>query len=362
MDWGEVRSPDNPMKAFFSLPQVLGHEVVADVVALGPEAEGLEVGDRVVLNPWLSCGPRGVSPICPACERGDYSLCASFADRARSRPGIHIGTSKDASGGYAAAHARARLDAVQGARRDPRRARGVRRPVRGDAARDHAPPTDARGPGKVMVYGAGALGTCATAILARALARRRRARRRPLRRAGRARPQARRDRHRSRAGAARRSRRPRRGRAACSRTATGCRWRSPAGSTSCTTRSGSRRPSRSAAASLKARGTHVKAGVHGPTFWEDTPLYFKEINFVGSNAFGFEEVDGVRKHGIDALPRSRARRPRRPHRDAHAHVPARRELARRVRRARDPGPVRRDQGGVRPALNAGRRRFRSVVA
>ena len=49
---------------------------------------------------------------------------------------------------------------------------------------------------------------------------------------------------------------------------------------------------------LKARGTLVKAGVHGPTFWEDTPLYFKEISFVGSNAFGFEEIDGVRRHGI----------------------------------------------------------------
>ena len=49
---------------------------------------------------------------------------------------------------------------------------------------------------------------------------------------------------------------------------------------------------------LKARGTLVKAGVHGPTWWEDTPLYFKEISMVGSNAFGFEEVDGVRKHGI----------------------------------------------------------------
>ena len=50
---------------------------------------------------------------------------------------------------------------------------------------------------------------------------------------------------------------------------------------------------------LKARGTLVKAGVHGPTWWEDTPLYFKEISMVGSNAFGFEEIDGVRKHGID---------------------------------------------------------------
>jgi threonine dehydrogenase-like Zn-dependent dehydrogenase len=50
---------------------------------------------------------------------------------------------------------------------------------------------------------------------------------------------------------------------------------------------------------LKARGTLVKAGVHGPTWWEDTPLYFKELSMVGSNAFGFEEVDGVRKHGIE---------------------------------------------------------------
>jgi threonine dehydrogenase-like Zn-dependent dehydrogenase len=50
---------------------------------------------------------------------------------------------------------------------------------------------------------------------------------------------------------------------------------------------------------LAARGTLVKAGVHGPTYWEDTPLYFKEISFVGSNAFGVEIVDGVARHGID---------------------------------------------------------------
>jgi threonine dehydrogenase-like Zn-dependent dehydrogenase len=49
---------------------------------------------------------------------------------------------------------------------------------------------------------------------------------------------------------------------------------------------------------LAARGTLVKAGVHGPTWWEDTPLYFKEISMVGSNAFGVETVEGVRRHGI----------------------------------------------------------------
>ena len=100
MDWVNVATPDNPMKGFFSLPQVLGHEVVADVVALGPEAEGLEIGDRVVLNPWLSCRPRGVDPICPACQAGDLSLCWSFGVGPIA-PGIHTGTSRDASGGYA---------------------------------------------------------------------------------------------------------------------------------------------------------------------------------------------------------------------------------------------------------------------
>ena len=35
MDWGEFGA-DNPMIDFTSFPHILGHEVVADVVALGP--------------------------------------------------------------------------------------------------------------------------------------------------------------------------------------------------------------------------------------------------------------------------------------------------------------------------------------
>jgi threonine dehydrogenase-like Zn-dependent dehydrogenase len=49
---------------------------------------------------------------------------------------------------------------------------------------------------------------------------------------------------------------------------------------------------------LRSRGTLVKAGVHAPGRWEDSPLYFKEISCVGSNAFGVEEVHGRRKHAI----------------------------------------------------------------
>src|SRR3954465_15770074 len=94
MDWGEVQSPDNPMKAFFSLPQVLGHEVVADAGRLGPPGERLDDGARVVRSPWLSGGARGVGPGCPACVEGGVRLCASFGVGPVA-PGIHIGTSKD---------------------------------------------------------------------------------------------------------------------------------------------------------------------------------------------------------------------------------------------------------------------------
>ena len=39
--------------------------------------------------------------------------------------------------------------------------------------------------------------------------------------------------------------------------------------------------------------------MHAPGRWEWSPLYFKEISWVGSNAFGVEEVDGERKHAIE---------------------------------------------------------------
>ena len=49
---------------------------------------------------------------------------------------------------------------------------------------------------------------------------------------------------------------------------------------------------------LRARGTLVKLGMHGAAKWDDTPVYSKEIVYTGSNAFGIEEIEGVRKHGI----------------------------------------------------------------
>ncbi len=295
MDWGdETRSPDNPMKGFFSLPQVLGHEVVSEVCELGPEASGCSVGDRVVLNPWLSCGPRGVSPLCAACAVGDFSLCASFGAGPISA-GIHIGTSRDASGGYAdymPAHDSMLFKIPDGIAdevavfADPFAVmlHGITR---------NPPPVD----GKVMVYGAGALGTCATAIL-RALY--------PtvevlvVARFGAQSEMAR------SLGATVIAHEP-----AISVIEAAAAWSGgvlvasdglpmafPGAIDVVYDTVGKRETFEVGVRVLRARGTLVKAGVHGPTMWEDTPLYFKEISMVGSNAFGFEEARGIRQHGI----------------------------------------------------------------
>ena len=91
---------DNPMTAVISWPQILGHEVVGTVERVGPAVRRVRVGDRVALNPWISCGPRGVVPPCPECAAGRNTLCRNFT-KGRVAPGIHTGNSRDVTGGFA---------------------------------------------------------------------------------------------------------------------------------------------------------------------------------------------------------------------------------------------------------------------
>ena len=49
---------------------------------------------------------------------------------------------------------------------------------------------------------------------------------------------------------------------------------------------------------LAERGRLVYTGVATPERWESTPIYFKEITIAGSNAFGMEDFEGVRRHAI----------------------------------------------------------------
>jgi alcohol dehydrogenase, propanol-preferring len=72
--------------AAFTLPHIMGHEIEGEVVALGPKAGNLTVGDRRVVYPWIGCGE------CPACNRGEENLCG--------RP-RQLGCSSGVAGGFA---------------------------------------------------------------------------------------------------------------------------------------------------------------------------------------------------------------------------------------------------------------------
>lgn len=295
LDFGDGDT-DNAMAAFCSFPQVMGHEVVADVVAVGPKARGLQAGQRVVLNPWLSCGPRGIHPPCPACESGDYSLCWSFCD-GDIKPGIHTGVSADVTGGYAelmAAHD-SMLFAVPESVPDELAVFADPFSVSLHAITRHPPPHS----GRVLVYGAGSLGLCAVAILralypqvAVAVVARFAAQAELARRFGAVLVLA----HEPRlavveelvAWGGGRLRHP----------LQGLPMAHPGAVDVVYDTVGKPETFEVGVRVLRARGTLVKAGVHAPGRWEWSPLYFKEISWVGSNAFGVEEVDGVRRHAI----------------------------------------------------------------
>jgi len=62
-------------KGLVRYPLIPGHEPIGRIAELGPVAAkswGVKVGDRVALEPHLSCGR------CHACSRGSYHLCKSL--------------------------------------------------------------------------------------------------------------------------------------------------------------------------------------------------------------------------------------------------------------------------------------------
>jgi threonine dehydrogenase-like Zn-dependent dehydrogenase len=285
---------DNPMTAVISFPQVLGHEVVGVIEEVGPDVRERQVGERVVLNPWLSCAPRGLEP-CRWCQTGDYAQCESFT-RGRLEPGIHTGNSRDATGGFAArvpAHESMCIPIPDGVSNE--------QAVLADpfsvslhAVLRNPPPAG----GTVLVYGCGTLGLLSLPILrllhpdvqvlavARfghqaELAERMGAhcvlRHRPLHelieRVG------------ETTGAE--VQRPWRGLPMLN-----------GGVDVVYDSVGLPETLEVGVRVTRSRGVIAVTGVETPRRFEWTPLYFKEIALRGSNAFGVEEIDGRRQHAM----------------------------------------------------------------
>jgi threonine dehydrogenase-like Zn-dependent dehydrogenase len=292
-DTGDI---DNPMAAFSSIPHIPGHEVVAEVVALGPEATGLEVGQRVLLNPWLTCGPRGVDPPCPACQRGDLNLCWSFTAGALG-PGVHVGVATDAPGGWAdlmAAHD-SMLIPVPDSITDEEAVLADPFAVSLHAILRCPPPPG----GRALVYGAGALGVTSVAILSAlypevevAVVARFPAQADLAAKFGAALVLAHEPRLELIEALAEWS-------GGVLHTAyAGLPMAHPGGIHVVYDTVARPETLEVGVRVLAERGSLVQTGVHTPGRWEYTPIYFKELSIVGSNAFGVEEVEGVRQHAL----------------------------------------------------------------
>jgi threonine dehydrogenase-like Zn-dependent dehydrogenase len=287
---------DFSMTAFISFPQVLGHEVVADVVEVGPAVHGLEPGTRVVLQCWLSCAPRGIDPVCPACAAGDFSLCWNFT-RGRLTPGIHTGNSSDATGGFAElmpAHVSQAIPVPDGL---PDEVAVLADPfaVSLHSITRHPPPAG----GRALVWGGGALGTSAIAILgalypmvdvaAVVLHPAQQALARQLGAHVIAADQTDEDLVVALAEWSG---------ATVLKPWAGLPITHPGRIDAAYDTVGSPATLEVALRVLAPRATLAVSGVHAAGRFEWSPWYFREVNVVGSNAFGIEEVDGVRKHGL----------------------------------------------------------------
>lgn len=97
------------LEPFASFPAVPGHEILARVLDVGPEVRRVEVGQRVAIEPLLSCGVRGIEPeaTCPSCRRGRPATCTQAGESGplilNGQPlarGITIGYHRDLPGGW----------------------------------------------------------------------------------------------------------------------------------------------------------------------------------------------------------------------------------------------------------------------
>ncbi len=91
---------------FTSCPFVFGHEVAGEIAEIGPQVEGYDVGDRVVIEPVLPCEIRGIVQKCRQCQQGHYAGCENVA-RGEISAGVQTGYCRDTGGGwskYFAAH------------------------------------------------------------------------------------------------------------------------------------------------------------------------------------------------------------------------------------------------------------------
>lgn len=110
-DVGNLTYSSSPaMEPFGSFPAVLGHEIVARVVEVGSAVRRVEAGQRVTVDPFLSCHVRGWRPEqwCRSCVAGLHATCElageegpTLVDGAPMAAGTTQGYHRSLPGGWA---------------------------------------------------------------------------------------------------------------------------------------------------------------------------------------------------------------------------------------------------------------------
>jgi threonine dehydrogenase-like Zn-dependent dehydrogenase len=285
---------DNAMTSLISFPQILGHEVVGEIVEAGAQS-GRKVGERVVLNPWLSCGPRGISPMCPSCQAGDFNLCHHFTE-GHLAPGIHTGNSSSASGGFAElvpAHTSMAIPCPDAVTDEIAVLADPFSVALHSVLRNPPPPG-----GKALVFGVGALGLSTLAVLAKL---------HPDVEVGAVVKWQHQADAAARHGAKAFSHEPALdlvsavsdwAEATLYKPWEGLPMAFPGGVDIVYDTVATPGTLEVSVRVIRARGRLVMTGVSSAGRFEWSPWYFKELNLIGSNAFGVEEVGGVRQHAI----------------------------------------------------------------
>jgi threonine dehydrogenase-like Zn-dependent dehydrogenase len=77
------------MEPFASFPAVIGHEILARVIEVGPEVRGFDIGQRVVVDPMISCIVRGRDRTvwCRSCLDGRQATCENAGESGPQRVG-----------------------------------------------------------------------------------------------------------------------------------------------------------------------------------------------------------------------------------------------------------------------------------
>jgi len=82
-----------------STPFVLGHEIVGEIAEIGDQVQGWSIGERVVIEPALSCSVREIEPPCHQCKNLRFANCENIT-KGNISAGVQTGFCRDTGGGW----------------------------------------------------------------------------------------------------------------------------------------------------------------------------------------------------------------------------------------------------------------------